>query len=384
MPQTDFDIAICGAGPVGSALALLLARHAPSPHRIALIARPSPPSKASKALDPRALALNYGSIQLLKSVAAWPGAAASISTVHVSQKGRLGRTLISATELGVDRLGGVVGYDTLLKTLGSALQASGVCLLSTALPQGDASLQADPLLTSEGLITCRAKVLSDGAKPVGIQRDYNQHALVATLRSSRPRTGWAYERFTSDGPFALLPHPSASDLYALVWCNPPEKTATLEALNNADFEAKLLQTFGSRLGRLKLAGDRFVFPLSMYAGPSLPARHTVAIGNAAQTLHPVAGQGLNLGLRDAAQLSQALRPWLAMPQSDVGSILELYANKRRLDRCLTASVTDVLPRIFATSNPLVQHTCGLGLLAMDVLEIARLPLARHLLQGTRT
>lgn len=384
MPQPDFDIAIFGAGPVGSALALLLAQHAPSPERIALIGKPPVASDTTNTPDPRALALNHGSIQLLKSINAWSSRSAPIHTVHVSQQGRLGRTLICANELDVSMLGAVVAYPDVISTLHDALKNSGVTLLSAAHDGRDNRAHTNVVQTDSDSVSYGIKVISDGAKPMGIQRHYNQQGLVATVRSHRPQLGWAYERFTQHGPFALLPHPASPELYALVWCNPPEKTATLSSLSKADFEAQLLHTFGARLGKLELAGERFVFPLSMYAGPSLPARHTVAIGNAAQTLHPVAGQGLNLGLRDAAQLSQTLRPWLITPHVDAASVLEPYANKRHLDRLLTTSVTDLLPRLFAVNNPLVQHGGGLALLAMDVVESVRLPLVRHLLQGTRT
>jgi 2-octaprenyl-6-methoxyphenol hydroxylase len=122
----------------------------------------------------------------------------------------------------------------------------------------------------------------------------------------------------------------------------------------------------------------------MHAGPSLVDSRTVAIGNAAQTLHPVAGQGLNLGLRDAAQLGQALAPWLADPLLDPETLLARYANTRRPDRWLTAGITDFLPRVFATGNPLIEHGGGLALLTLDLLPMLRNPLARQLLQGLRT
>ena len=121
----------------------------------------------------------------------------------------------------------------------------------------------------------------------------------------------------------------------------------------------------------------------MHAGPSLINDRTVAIGNAAQTLHPVAGQGLNLGLRDAAQLGLALGPWLAQPDADPAPLLARFANMRRPDRWLTGGITDFLPRVFSTGNPLVEHAGGLALLALDLASPLRTPLARHLLQGLR-
>jgi len=390
-----YDIAISGAGPVGSALALLLAARAPQPERIAVLARgitatdsanahagkPEVPTRP--AADPRTLALNHGSRMLLEEIGAWPGKSAEITTVHVSQRGRLGRTLIRHDELGVPRLGNVVAYDDVLASLHAALRQSGVTLLEASAnspsPEGAVHDRAEPPGTDSTLF-----VRSDGARATGIERQYGQDALLATVRASRPRPGWAYERFTRQGPLAFLPHPEGEDIYGIVWCNPPARAAHLQTLEDTAFETSLGEAFGDRLGRLRVLGPRHVFPLSMHAGPSLLGQRAIAIGNAAQTLHPVAGQGLNLGLRDAAQLAIALGPWLAHPGTDPSHLLADYARRRRPDRLLTAGVTDFLPRVFATGNPLVEHAGGLALLALDLLPGLRRPLARHLLQGMRT
>lgn len=380
MTHLDFDIAICGAGPVGCVLALLLQHHSPNA-RIALFGQ-QPPPQGSK-LDPRTLALNYGSKQLLQQLTVWPQRHAPINTVHVSQQGRLGRTLISPAELGVDVLGSVINYDDLLLTLRQAIQQRAIHYIETAEPARALSRSTAQVQTAEHSYSARIAVLSDGARPDQLTRDYNQHALLATVQSSQPKAHWAYERFTTHGPLALLPHPNQSDCYALVWCNSPKRTADLQQRTERDFETELLRAFGARLGHLKLISQRFTFPLTLSAGPSLPASHLVAIGNAAQTLHPVAGQGLNLGLRDTAQLALSLRPWLAKPNTDPSPYLAHYAQQRQADRWLTGTVTDILPRIFATTNPVIQHGCGLGLLGMDLFASARQPLARQLLQGLR-
>jgi 2-octaprenyl-6-methoxyphenol hydroxylase len=390
-----YDIAISGAGPVGSALALLLAERAPHPERIAVLARgitakggeaketgQTRPA-ARRTADPRTLALNHGSRMLLEKIGAWPGKSVEITTVHVSQRSRLGRTLIRHDELGVPRLGNVAAYDDVLACLHAALRQCGVTLLEA--PAGGSSGH-NALHGRAELPDTDSKlfVRSDGARATGIERQYGQDALLATVRASRPRAGWAYERFTRQGPLAFLPHPDGADLYGVVWCNPPARAAHLQALDDAAFEASLGEAFGDRLGDLHVLGPRHVFPLSMHAGPSLLGQRAIAIGNAAQTLHPVAGQGMNLGLRDAAQLAIALGPWLAQPDSDPTHLLADFARRRRPDRLLTGGVTDFLPRIFATGNPLVEHAGGLALLALDVLPGLRRPLARHLLQGLRT
>lgn len=384
MNTPTYDVVISGAGPAGSALALMLAGKSPTPQRIALLGRTFHTRVDHGAtLDPRTLALNHGSRILLEQLQGWPVESVSIETVHVSQRGRLGRTLIRHDELGVPRLGSVVTYDALLTTLHRALAQCGVTLLeaaSTPTP-GSGGIVFD--MNGERLSSAVA-IQSDGAKPRGVERHYRQHAVLATVRASRPRAGWAFERFTQHGPLAALPHPQADDAYGIVWCCHPDEAQRLRALTDSEFEAALGQMFGDRLGRFRCQGDRHVFPLSLHAGPSLINERTVAIGNAAQTLHPVAGQGLNLGLRDAAQLSQALAPWLARPDTDPSPMLARFANLRRPDRWLTAGVTDFLPRIFSTGHPLVEHAGGLALLALDLVPPLRTPLARHLLQGLRS
>ena len=385
MQTPEFDIVISGAGPVGSALALLLARVAPAPRRIALLGRglltEEGPSADDAVRDPRMLAMNHGSRALLEPLGAWPAQSASITTVHVSQRGRLGRTLITHDELGVPRLGSVVAYPDLQRSLLQALSRSGVSMLEAA-PQGDKPAQWH---AADGqAVDGRLHVRSDGSPPTGLRRSYDQHAVLATLRADRPQPGWAYERFTDQGPLAILPHPGDKGLYSLVWCCAPDRARQLEQLDEAGFGRALQQTFGGRLGSLGLAGPRHVFPLALNAGPLLLDPRTLAIGNAAQTLHPVAGQGLNLGLRDAAQLAQSLRGWLHRPTDDPSPLLRAFARQRRPDRWITSAVTDFLPRIFATRMPLVEHACGLSLLAMDASRALRTPLARHLLEGLRT
>ncbi|HEY9459240.1 MAG TPA: FAD-dependent monooxygenase [Paralcaligenes sp.] len=385
MSLPDYDIAITGAGPVGSVLALLLARKASSRQRIALIGKQFIHGDASlpaQSIDPRTLALNHGSRTLLEQLNAWPARSASIETVHVSQRGRLGRALIKSSELGVSRLGSVVSYNALLAALHQAAAQSGIDLVEA--PQASPALARYVQINlGNRVLSCAVAVQSDGARPTGLQRNYHQHAVLTAVRASRPKAGWAFERFTTQGPLALLPHPLGNDLYSVVWCCRPERVTHLQKLDNAAFSAALQDTFGERLGQLECAGARHVFPLALHAGPSLLNPRTVAIGNAAQTLHPVAGQGLNLGLRDAAQLAQALNTWLLQSHGDPGALLGQFAGRRHPDRWLTMGLTDFLPRIFATENHIVQHGCGLSLLALDLSSSIRTPLARHLLQGLR-
>ena len=382
MASTLYDIAILGSGPVGCVLALGLARHAPDPSRIALMGPPPAPRPAGQALDPRALALNQGSRQWLEQLDAWPARSADILTVHVSQAGHLGRTLIDQAELGTPRLGSVVAYDDLLDALHAAVARSGVTRIMER-PARPRPGRPVSLALAGGAGEASLVLLSDGERPQGIAREYHQHAVLATVRAAAPQPGRAFERFTRTGPLALLPHPGASDLYNVVWCVPPARARGLSALSAEDFSNALQAAFGNRLGTLRRASDCHTLPLSLHAGPSLQGAGIVAVGNAAQTLHPVAGQGLNLGLRDAAQLVHALTPWLAVPDTPVQPLLERYARQRRLDRGLTLALTDSLPRLFATGNPLQRHACGLALAALDLLPALRKPLARQLMRGQR-
>ena len=364
-------ILITGAGPVGCTLALLLASKSSDPSHICLSGIfPATTTDSDTRRDPRALALNHGSRSLLEQLNAWPEQAADILTVHVSQRGRLGRTLISHEDLAVPRLGSVVAYDAISRKLHQAVCASGVQLHDTS--------QNTPLPDA------RLRVQSDGARPKGLHRTYDQYALLCTVQASRPLAHWAFERFTAHGPLALLPHPAQHNHYSLVWCTTPERAQTLADMDDGAFDQALQSMFGDRLGQLHGLGSRAVFPLSLHAGPIHPSPGLITIGNAAQTLHPVAGQGLNLGLRDAAQLAQALTPWLRNPDLSPETALQQYVRMRSTDRWLTMGITDTLPRFFATRNPLRQHLGGLGLLTMDLLRSTRAPLATQLLMGLRS
>ena len=388
MTPSVFDIAILGAGPVGRVLALMLARVARDPARIVLLAGTSPtpvaPAAAVPAADPRVLAMNHGSRVLLESLHAWPERSADIRNIHVSQRGRLGRTLIQHTDFGVPQLGSVVAYSGLHARLDECVAASGVTVLSGPPAQiGHQDAEGVRIQQGDAALLCRVAVQSDGAGAADVRRDYDQHAVLTTARATLPRRGWAWERFTSEGPLALLPHPQTPDAYSVVWCSTPERAANLAALDNAAFSRALSEAFGDRLGRLSSQAPRHVFPLALAARRAQVHGRVAAIGNAAQTLHPVAGQGLNLGLRDAARLAQTLAGWLAHPASNPGTALAEFAQARHVDRFITAGLTDLMPRAFATGLAPVEHACGLALLGMDLASPLRAPLAQHLLQGFR-
>lgn len=381
-----YDVAIQGAGPVGATLALLLARQSRHPERILLLAgeRLAPGVPTGKP-DPRTLAINHGSRVLLEQLGAWSATAADIHSVHVSQKGRLGRTLIQAEELQVPRLGSVLSYIDLQASLDLAVAASGITVLRGP-PARLLGQDANAATLEQGAERYHAKLVirADGLPDTAKHRPAVQSAILTLARASLPRLGWAWERFTRSGPLALLPHPAGPAVHAVVWCVPPAQAEALAALDDTAFSEELTQHFGTRLGRLSTLAPRTVFPLHPSHSVQVRDGRAVVIGNAAQTLHPVAGQGLNLGLRDAARLAQSLSPWLQGRPESLDAALQDYEKARTPDRSLTIQLTSLLPGLFSTQAAIVEHAAGAGLLALDVLPALRAPLARHLLQGLRT
>lgn len=394
----EADVTVLGSGPVAGALALLLARVSPDPSRIRLCqqARPALPADQSHGQQAlRTIALNHGSRSLLEPLGAWPTDGATIDTIHVSQRGRLGRTIIRHHDFEVPELGTVFPWQEVVAAQASPLAASGITLQggskATVVAEHDEYTQlVQDDLTWRSRIVVQADGRVDGPASNLREHPYSQVAVLATVSAAAPRAGWAWERFTREGPLALLPvhvhdsgHPSHS-LHSVIWCCRPETADALCQASADEFAQQLNQAFGARLGWLTPIGARQQQALTLRWQASVLQGRRLAIGNAAQTLHPVAGQGLNLGLRDAAQLAQTLTPWLARPQGSPKALLQQFVERRRPDRRLTIAVTDFLPRIFATGLPPVEHACGLALLALDTSPSLRRPLARHLMLGLRS
>jgi len=377
--STDFEIAICGAGPVGLALAALLVQRGLAPARIVVI---DAKTLEQAAQDPRSIALSYGSRQILEEVRAWPLGAQAIHQIHVSRRGHFGRTLIDRQDYALPALGYVTRYGALVTALAAAAGQAEVATLRPVQLKSTSEREDDvELVLADGRkLTARIAVQAEGGvfseqTPRSTRHDYEQVAIVAQITASAPIAHRAFERFTDQGPLALLPQDGA---YALVWCVLPPRAEHLLALPDAAFLAELEQAFGSRLGRLTAATQRNVFPLGLNAQPAASAR-TVAIGNAAQTLHPVAGQGLNLGLRDAAMLAHVLTR-----QANPGT-LQQFARDRQTDRLATIRITDTLARIFAGApqGSVPQALLGLSLGLIDVVSPAKKMLAEQLMFGWR-
>ncbi|HEY4541651.1 MAG TPA: UbiH/UbiF/VisC/COQ6 family ubiquinone biosynthesis hydroxylase [Noviherbaspirillum sp.] len=375
------SIAIVGAGPVGLELALQLVRRGVAASEIAVIDARA----LEKAVnDPRAIALSYGSRQLLEEIDCWPIAADAIEHIHVSRRGRFGRTLIDAEELHVPALGYVARYGAVVATLARALEDQGIRTmrprhLTSFAEHADAvtlrfadggELQARILVQAEGGVFSEQDAKA-------LHRDYGQSAVIAHVHADEACTSTAYERFTDEGPLALLPQDGG---YALVWCMRPESAGRIQALDDAGFLAELQTAFGGRVGRFTRVSPRHVYPLGLNAQPAATAR-TVAIGNAAQTLHPVAGQGLNLGLRDAAVLAQALAT-STETEAETPALAHFLA-RRRIDRGAIIHLTDLLARIFANPLAPAQSLLGLSLGVVDALPPAKRLLAEHMMFGHR-
>jgi 2-octaprenyl-6-methoxyphenol hydroxylase len=380
MAEIDYDIAIGGAGPVGLALAALLVARGMAPERIALIdAR----ALEKAAQDPRSLALSWGSRQILEDIGAWPREVHPIRQIHVSRRGNFGRTLIDSDDVGVPALGYVSRYGAVVTALSAAVERAGVRALRPAQIAAveESADKVSLQLGDERVLHASLMVQAEGGlyadrqgKP--ISRDYNQTALICHVTVSAPQPGRAFERFTDEGPLALLPQ---DDGYALVWCLRPARAQLVAALSDAAFLAQLQAAFGQRLGRFTSAGKRLAYPLGLNAGARLGQR-SVAIGNAAQTLHPVAGQGLNLGLRDAAVLARMLA---SQPQPQP-EILRRFDAERRPDRSLTIGLTDAMARLFAdTPKGAGQGLLGLALGLLDAYAPARRLLAEQMMFGRR-
>lgn len=384
MSTTHFDLGIIGGGPVGCALALMLARLTPAPDRIALWQSEAESRYGLKsAQDTRVIAINEGSRILLRDLDAWPDDASPILTIHVSQKGRLGRTLITHEEFGVPALGYVVRYASLQAGLIQAVQNAGVSLYHERIENLGEIPDGFRLETGHGNSTVKVAVRADG---MNHQREPDRHHQVAILgqaRVSRPKPGWAFERFTRNGPFAVLPHPAGDGSQSIVWCSSPQRAAELMQLDAKALGLAMTKAFGDRLGQFEAVSGFQAYPLFQSLDSDPVQGRLVSIGNAAQTLHPVAGQGMNLGLRDVATLAHCLRDWIAYPHRDPKRPLSIYQRLRSADRQGTVKLTDFMSRVFTTGWPVIEHAAGIALFALDTIEPLRAPLARHLMQGLR-
>jgi 2-octaprenyl-6-methoxyphenol hydroxylase len=378
--QTDFEIAICGAGPVGLTLAALLAKQGVRPEQIALI-----DAKAieQSSRDPRSIALSYGSRQIFESINSWPIDATQINQIHVSRRGHFGRTLIEREEYNLPALGYVTRYGAIVAALNAHASTLGIALIRPASVNAVAE-NADAVtlafadrhvITAKIVVQAEGGIFNEQARK-SLHRDYGQTAIVAHVTASAPIAHRAFERFTDEGPLALLPQDQG---YALVWCVREDTAQGLLGMSDNKFLEELGKAFGTRLGRFTATTKRNTFPLGLNAQAAASTR-TVAIGNAAQTLHPVAGQGLNLGLRDASVLARLLAKKMD------STALEEFSASRLSDRNATIHLTDIMARVFASAagGGIPQALLGFSLGLVDGIKPAKKILAEQMMFGRRS
>ncbi len=372
------DILIVGAGPVGMALALALKD---GPHRVTLVdAR----ARGAARHDPRVLALSHGSRLTLERLGVWHALrATAIRHIHVSQKGGLGRTVINEDDYGVDGLGHVVRAGELATALDDAIAAAGIEIIDECQAEPDRGLPGRVRLVKNdtpSALDCRLVACAEGGMraddPDIDVRDYDQHAVICMATPARPHGNTAYERFTPDGPLALLP--CGTD-FAVVHTASPAQAEALLALDDSAYLARLQSAFGQRLQLIGVS-DRQCFALQLRVRRRPADERLVWLGNAAQTLHPVAGQGFNLALRDVWSLSQHL---LAADDPGEASVLSAYLKARATDRRGTIGFTDSLVRLFSNDVAPLRGLRGLGLLALDLAPPLRHFVAKRMMFGAR-
>lgn len=383
MSEASCDIAIIGGGPVGVSLALAL-------HGSGLDIRVLEARKPESApADPRALALSYGSRLLLERLGVWNEIpqVTGIRTIHISQKQSFGRAVLEASELKVPELGYVLPYHALHRALQHALEASNIAYFTGAsvtqlLSEADGARINFQHEGAEHTLNARLAVVADGGKLLEVAHppeitDYGQSAIVAHITCASPKPGTAFERFTAQGPVALLPYKEG---YELVWTASHEKAQEMLRWDEATFLAHLHLHFGDRVGEFLSVGARNCFPLRLRRAPQTTLPHTVLLGNAAQTLHPVAGQGFNMGLRDSWELAQGV---LRNTPETLGSeaMLEAYKKSRQLDRNAGIRFTDGLVRLFSNDLPILRNARAASLSLLDCLPGAKKFVARRMMFG---
>ncbi len=377
------DIAIIGGGPVGTALALALRE---SGLNIMVFEARKPEEQNA---DPRALAISYGSRLLLDKLGVWKQIeqVSPIKTIHVSQKDTHGLTLLHAAEMKVPALGYVLPYPALQTSLYLSLQRTKVAYLEGASVSSLTSGTAGATLVyqhegREHHLETSLAVVADGGKLLETSRpskvsEYGQSAVIAHITCAMPQTDTAFERFTAQGPVALLPYKEG---YEIVWTGSHTQAKEMLKWDDEIFLSELHQHFGDAVGAFLTVGKRSSFPLRLKRAPDTTLPHTVLIGNAAQTLHPVAGQGFNMGIRDAWELARII---LRAEPAELGmaKMLTHYRIARCVDRNAGIGFTDGLVRIFSNDLPLLKSGRGWAISALDRLQFAKKYVAKRMMFG---
>lgn len=413
--KADYDVVIAGGGLVGGSFALLLTAMTQRGLRVLVLDAAEPlsedPDTRPADFDARSTALSWGSRQIYEAAGLWPALApqaTAIRDIHVSDRGHFGATRLCSEDMAVDALGYVLENRDLGRALQQALKThEGLDFFAPAnvqhikpIPEGvvlqvSTSSAGDPLTVRASLL-----VLADGGRSglceqLGIvlrHQPYGQQALICNIAFEKNHQGLAFERFTDTGPLAVLPLADHGQTHrgALVWTLPEQDAHQVLALPDAEFIAALEQRFGRRLGRITRSGARSLFPLSLVLAQEQIRPGIVLLGNVAHTLHPVAGQGLNLALRDARALSELIAQTVindgvgknGVGKNGVGKIgefgvLQKFLDAQKADQQRTIAFSDLTTRLFSNSNPLLAVGRNLGLLTMDLLPPAKHWFARQ-------
>jgi 2-octaprenyl-6-methoxyphenol hydroxylase len=368
-------IVIVGGGPVGSVLALYLQHQGLS--FTLLEAR----LQGASHQDKRALALSYGTRLVLEKLNVWDAVeakATAIHSIHISQRGGLGRTKLTSNEHNLPAIGYVVSYGVLSQALDAVLDTSNLMYGAEATDIQTGRLQSSVTFNQEEAshtLNASLLVVADGGRSLnaidGIKKEtkeYGHDALVTKVQAELPHNNIAYERFTPEGPMALLPNGERD--FSLVWTGQKAHVQELSGLDDSNFLKQLHDAFGDRVGHFLSVEKRMCFPLKLSTLKPSTAPHLAIIGNAAQTMHPVAGQGFNVGIRDAWTLADLI---IKTPANEVGSeaMLTQYQQQRKRDTRGGLLFTDLLVNVFSNDLVGVGILRGTGLGLLDLIKPAK-------------
>tara|TARA_R110001606_G_C15404643_1_gene654149 strand:+ start:26033 stop:27247 length:1215 start_codon:yes stop_codon:yes gene_type:complete len=378
--DTNYDLIIVGGGMVGASLAIALKN---SGLQIAVIEAVANDAIQQPSYDDRGIALAYGSQRIFESMGVWPQLAqhsTAIRHIHVSERGHFGVTRLSAVNEQVPALGQVITARAMGQVLYSALSKQDN--LSLICPDRVKALQqhddfVELKLESNQTITTKLLVAADGGQSTirhllklgALEHDYQQIAITANITTERPHNGKAFERFTDTGPIALLP--MSDNRCSLVWTvRTGDEVALLNATEH-DFLSQLQDRFGYRLGSFLRVGQRHHYLLKLMQTDQPVQQRLVLIGNAAHSLHPIAGQGFNLGLRDVAALADVLVNTTSNKDCGDARLLHDYQQWRQQDQDNVIEATSHLVHLFSNNNPILGHCRGAALSIVDALPPAK-------------
>ncbi len=380
------QIVIEGAGPVGLACSILLLQNNPDLKLILLDKNPSSDDFLEN-VDTRGIAISEGSKQLLKNMGAWVEHAPAIHQVHVSQKGHFGRTIMDGAEIAQDALGHIVRYRDILLSLRNQLRYLESKATSFSWLRDTKQPFSLPKLSPKTCLIHADGGLFHEQSAKDLYKDYGQSALVGWLEVKDVKPNMAWERFTEDGPIAILPHHQGNNTKNFVWCAPKAKIDQLTQLPDQEFLMQLKQAIQLPIGHFLGVHQRKSYPLGLNIKNEIVKGNEVWIGNAAQTLHPVAGQGLNLGLRDAYTLASLLNSLYTKSTADsiqdVENTLDQYQKHRARDRQITIQVTDLMASVFTSTFLPIVIGRGIALSALQWLPPIKNRLARQMMFGQR-